>query len=71
MMFDHMAQPTMQRSHGKAMVRFALRGDQTRLRDLAQSGSAKAMLPRVWGHVPEVVFLNTSGGLTGGDALSY
>lgn len=61
----------MQRSHGKAMVSFALRGDQVRLRDLAQSGSAKAMLPRVWGAVPEVVFLNTSGGLTGGDGLSY
>lgn len=61
----------MQRSYGKAMVSFALRGDHIRLRDLAQSGSAKAMLPRVWGPVPEVVFLNTSGGLTGGDHLSY
>jgi urease accessory protein len=71
MMFDQSAQATMQRSHGKAMVSFALRGDQIRLRDLAQSGSAKAMLPRVWGAVPEVVFLNTSGGLTGGDHLSY
>jgi len=38
---------------------------------LQQSGSAKAMLPRVHGGVPEVVFLNTSGGLTGGDRLSY
>ena len=25
----------------------------------------------LWGAVPEVVFLNTSGGLTGGDRLSY
>jgi urease accessory protein len=71
MMFDQSAQAVMQRSHGNAMVRFALRGDQIRLRDLSQSGSAKAMLPRVSGAVPEVVFLNTSGGLTGGDHLSY
>ena len=61
----------MQRSHGKAMVSFDLRAGRAGLRDLAQSGSAKAMLPRVWGAVPEVVFLNTSGGLTGGDTLSF
>ena len=42
-----------------------------RLTDLAQSGSAKAMLPRVYGPAPEVVFLNTAGGLTTGDRLSY
>lgn len=70
-MFDQSAQARLQRSHGKAMVSFALRDDHIRLRDLAQSGSAKAMLPRVHGPVPEVVFLNTSGGLTGGDHLSY
>ncbi len=39
-----------------------------RLTDLRQQGSAKAILPRVDG-LPEVVFLNTSGGLTGGDRL--
>lgn len=42
-----------------------------RLRDLAQRGSAKAFLPHVAGPVPEIVFLNTSGGLTGGDRLDY
>jgi urease accessory protein len=61
----------MQRSRGSAMVSFALRAGQAALADLRQQGSAKAMLPRVAGPVPEVVFLNTSGGLTGGDALSY
>lgn len=70
-MFDQVAQAVMQRSHGVAMVEFALQNGRSCLRDLAQSGSAKAMLPRVWGAVPEVVFLNTSGGLTGGDSLSY
>lgn len=60
----------MQRSHGTAMVSFRCLDGRARLVDLAQQGSAKAMLPRVAG-VPQVVFLNTSGGLTDGDALSY
>lgn len=38
---------------------------------LRQSGSAKVMLPRTHSAVPEIVFLNTSGGLTGGDRLNY
>ena len=33
--------------------------------------AAKAMLPQCAGPVAEVVFLNTSGGLTGGDCLDY
>lgn len=70
-MFDHSAPAQMQRSHGKAMVSFDLRDGRPKLRDLAQSGSAKAMLPRIFGPIPEVVFLNTSGGLTGGDELRY
>ncbi len=43
----------------------------TRLGRLRQIGSAKAILPQIHRNVPEVVFLNTSGGLTGGDRLSY
>lgn len=70
-MFDLAPQQQMQRSHGRAMVAFSLRAGATKLDDLAQSGSAKAMLPRVFTAVPEVVFLNTSGGLTGGDRLAY
>ncbi len=59
-----------QRSRGDAAVRLRLDGAQPRLVDLRQAGSAKAILPRVGG-APEIVFLNTSGGLTGGDRLSY
>ncbi|AJE48112.1 urease accessory protein UreD [Celeribacter indicus] len=59
--------PQMQRVKGHAAVVMGARG----LVDLAQSGSAKAMLPKVHGPVPEVVFLNTSGGLTSGDRLAY
>ena len=62
--------PKMQRSHGEAAVRLCRDAGRLRLVDLRQMGSAKAILPRVAGH-PEVVFLNTSGGLTGGDHLSY
>lgn len=66
-MFDRPAPIRMQRSHGDAAVRFSAGA---RLSGLRQKGSAKALLPRVGG-VPEVVFLNTSGGLTSGDTLSY
>ena len=70
-MLDHCAISSLQRSRGSASVGFTARQGRARLATLHQSGSAKAMLPRVHGPVPEVVFLNTSGGLTGGDTLSY
>jgi urease accessory protein len=69
-MTAHQPIPLMQRSHGAAAVSFDLSAGRARLRDLAQAGSAKVLLPH-GGAVPEVVFLNTSGGLTGGDRLSY
>lgn len=57
----------LQRSHGEAHV--SLQGG--RLTELRQSGSGKVMLPRSHAAMPEVVFLNTSGGLTAGDRLDY
>ncbi|WP_371153744.1 urease accessory protein UreD [Jannaschia sp. 2305UL9-9] len=57
----------MQRVHGGASVRMTRAG----LADLRQRGSAKAMLPRTDDPDPEVVFLNTAGGVTGGDRLDY
>ena len=68
-MLDLTPRIEQQRSRGRALAAFALRDGQTRLADLHQSGSAKVILPRVSGTVPEAVFLNTSGGLTGGDSL--
>lgn len=68
-MFDLPTSPVMQRAKGRAFGSFAVKDGGVRLVDLAQKGSAKLMLPRVAGPVPEVVFLNTSGGLTGGDLL--
>lgn len=57
----------MQRSAGMARVGL----NRGRLTALTQSGSAKVLLPRSHGPVPEVVFLNTSGGLTACDRLDY
>ncbi|MBZ4021982.1 urease accessory protein UreD [Rhodobacter sp. TJ_12] len=65
-MFDTARPVRHQRSHGHAAVGF----DAGRLTTLRQQGSAKALLPHVRS-LPEVVFLNTSGGLTSGDTLSY
>ncbi len=59
--------PLLERTRGRAAVTLGARG----LERLHQSGSAKAFLPRVHSDVPEVVFLNTAGGLTGGDRLSF
>lgn len=56
-----------QRSRGEAFVSFIGRAGRPALQGLRQQGSAKViLLPG-----PEVVFLNTSGGLTGGDRLRY
>jgi urease accessory protein len=62
--------PLMQRAKGEASVAFVCRDGRAVLRGLRQEGSAKAILPEA-GVVPEVVFLNTSGGLTAGDRLAY
>jgi urease accessory protein len=70
-MLDAIQHIAMQRSHGEARVSFRLRDGAARLADLRQAGSGKVMFPRTSGPVPEAVFLNTSGGLTGGDRLDY
>jgi urease accessory protein len=59
-----------QRATGAAFAGLAFDRGRVKIADLRQEGSAKAILPHV-GAVPEVVFLNTSGGLTGGDRLTY
>ncbi|WP_051242018.1 urease accessory protein UreD [Stappia stellulata] len=61
----------LQRVTGRARIRFQKTGDTVRLRDLDQSGSAKVRLPKTHGDAPVAVFLNTAGGLTGGDRLEY
>lgn len=62
--------PLHQRSHGAAHVGLLPGPAGARLDRLHQAGSAKAFVhPGASG--PEVVFLNTSGGLAGGDTLAY
>ena len=58
---------SLQRSRG--VVRTGFRDGA--LSRLFQSGSAKALLPRTYGAADEVVFVNTAGGVTGGDVYTY
>jgi urease accessory protein len=66
-MLDHSPSPVFERVKGAARVRLAATG----LREMYQQGSAKVMLPKTDAAMPEVVFLNTAGGLTSGDHLDY
>lgn len=68
--------PRLERAEGTARVAFALRQiggrEETRLADLFQDGSAKVRLPKVYdGSGPAAVFLNSAGGVTGGDHLTF
>jgi urease accessory protein len=63
--------PTAQpRAEGAAMIRAAVKGGRTRIAGLAMRGSAKCFVPRGPG-VMEAVWLNTAGGLTGGDRFEW
>jgi urease accessory protein len=58
------------RAEGRAELVAEVRGGVTRLAHLYQRGSAKCLLPRLAGRC-EAVFLNTAGGITGGDRLAW
>ena len=45
-------------------------GDQSRLKDLRQQGSYRAIFPRPTKGTIEAVIINTAGGITGGDTFS-
>lgn len=69
-MLDGKAEHGLQRSAGEAFLALDSAGTNgLRLRRLRQEGCAKVFLPK--GAPNEAVFLNTSGGLTGGDRLSF
>ncbi|WNK00859.1 urease accessory protein UreD [Thalassospiraceae bacterium LMO-JJ14] len=66
------AAPALQRTRGRAECTFKQRDGKTVLDRLHQSGSFKVRMPRLDpGQSPEAVLLNTAGGLTGGDVLSF
>lgn len=62
--------PRLQRAVGLAEVALAAAARGARLTRLYQSGSAKAV-PLLAPDQAEIAFLNTSGGLCGGDRLGY
>lgn len=68
-MLDGKAWHALQRSAGVAEVAIDAGPHGARLRKLRQEGCAKAFLPK--GAPDEAIFLNTSGGLTGGDRVSF
>lgn len=62
----------LQRMNGAARVGVAGRQGHTFLTELYQRAPGKALLPRIDGQdCREVVFLNTAGGVAGGDRLHY
>lgn len=62
----------LQRSSGTGRLIARSTGRQTRLGELFQDGSAKIRLPRGRGDTGlEAILINTSGGLTGGDELTW
>ncbi|TDL91222.1 urease accessory protein UreD [Meridianimarinicoccus aquatilis] len=61
-----------QRTRGLAQVGLERGGPRgVRLTRLYQRGSAKVFLPQIYRDRPEIVFLNTAGGLTGGDDMQF
>lgn len=70
-MLDTSQTSPMQRAKGRAHLAFSVRGGSTKLDDLHQSGCVKALIPRNHSARTDAVLINTAGGVTGGDQLSY
>lgn len=71
---DETANPSggLARSRGAVNVGFKLRGSATVLDTLYQSGCLRLRVPRPENRdSPDAVVINTSGGLTGGDQISF
>lgn len=63
--------PRLQRSSGESRVAYGLRDGKTRLSDLYQRDPCRVLFPEPEpGEPPQAVLLTTSGGVTGGDALT-
>lgn len=65
------SQPRHQRVDAAAAVSFKNDGNVTKLDRLYQQGSAKIRFPKHYNDQLEAVLINTAGGLTGGDLLSW
>ncbi len=62
--------PGAQRARGRTLLTARSRDGQTVLDDLHQSGASRLLFPRPATQALPVVWLNTSGGVTGGDRFS-
>ena len=61
--------PKLQRARGRIELGFSFKKSLNCLSHLHQSGCLKALIPKNYSTVPDVVLINTSGGITGGDRL--
>lgn len=62
----------MQRAFGEARIALGLRDGRLHIGDLYQKSPARILMPRIDGAAgAEVVFINTSGGVAGGDVMRY
>lgn len=61
--------PLSPRARGALRLIAKRRGKASVIADLRQEGSLKALFPQVRGDALDAVFLNTAGGLTGGDHM--
>ena len=59
------------RAHGNVRLSAAMRRGRTRIDQLYQAGSAKALFPRTPAGPMQAVLLNTAGGVTGGDRFDW
>lgn len=64
-------QDKLQRARGAGRLGVKLRDGRTALGTLFQDGCCKIRLPKTHGTAAEAVLINTSGGLTGGDAVEW
>lgn len=65
------AAPCAPRAQGALRLVAKRRGSDTVIAELRQEGSLKALFPKVRGTALDAVFLNTAGGLTGGDRMAF
>lgn len=68
---NNAAPPRMQRAFGVGRISTQQRDAGTHLATLYQEGCAKIRLPHTHSSALEAVLINTAGGLTGGDTMSW
>jgi urease accessory protein len=68
---NSMNEERLQRAQGQARISTMVRDGKTRLATLYQDGCAKIRLPHTHDETLQAVIINTAGGLTGGDEISW